>query len=50
MDIIIAGDFVPRNRVSKLIEDNLCDEVFGKMTQVIKAADYSLVNFECPVV
>lgn len=49
MKIIIAGDFVPRYRTAVQIEegDYSCLE---QMKPVILDADYSIVNFESPVV
>ena len=49
MKIIIAGDFVPRYRTAAQIEagDYSCLEL---VKPVIQDADYSIVNFESPVV
>ena len=51
MNIIIAGDFCPRERVPKLIEDEkfeyVCGEVYNELK---KGVDYSIVNLECPIV
>lgn len=49
MNVLIAGDFVPRRRTAAQIEkgDYSClDEV----KPIIKAVDYAIVNFESPVV
>ena len=50
MRIIVAGDFVPRNRVAKYIEENKGDVIFRNLVPEINDADYAIVNFECPVV
>ena len=49
MRILVAGDFVPAYRVRTQIEnaDYTC---LKKVANIIKSADYSIVNFECPVV
>lgn len=49
MKIIVAGDFCPQNRVAGLIEKCDFQTVFGKTRGVLSQADYSIVNFECPV-
>lgn len=50
MNIIIAGDFCPKDRVSCIIEKGDYSSVFGGVKEVISSSDYSIVNFECPVV
>ena len=49
MKVIIAGDFVPSNRVAAQIDNNdyRCLE---EVKPFLKAVDYSIVNFESPVV
>lgn len=48
MKLLIAGDFCPRDRVAKLIEEGL--PVFSdSVIQRIKNVDYALVNYECTV-
>ena len=49
MKVLIAGDFCPQNRVSRLFEQEKYDDVLGEAKSIIKQSDYSLVNFECPV-
>jgi len=49
--IIIAGDFCPQLRVADFIEKN--DDgivIFHEIRSIVKNADYSIVNLECPVV
>lgn len=49
MKILVAGDFAPRRRISQLIgkEDY---SFFSDVKQITSAVDYSIVNFESPVV
>ncbi len=48
--ILIAGDFVPYYRIKQQIEDGKFSEVFGSTQSYTGKADYSIVNFESPVV
>lgn len=50
MNIIIAGDFCPCNRVSELVEDGKFEEVAGEIKPFVDSCDYALVNLECPIV
>lgn len=50
MNIIIAGDFCPRRRVAKLIEEKRYEDVFSQVKKITDKADYSILNFEAPVV
>ncbi len=49
MRILIAGDFCPQNRVSQQIDKGDYEPVLGQVREVTARADYSIVNFECPV-
>lgn len=49
MKILIAGDFCPHDRVATMVA-NKDYSFFDGMKDIIKGADYSIVNFECPVV
>ena len=49
MKILIAGDFCPRYRVAEKIELGDYESVLGEVKDIISEADYSIVNFECPV-
>lgn len=50
MKVLIAGDFAPRARLAKQIEDRKYSEVFQEdIREIIKSADFSLVNFESPI-
>ena len=46
--ILIAGDYCPYNRISAKIENNDFS-FFEEIRDIVKSADYSIVNFECPV-
>ena len=52
MKILIAGDYCPNNRVANLIENGDYEIIFSEIKEAIeeKGIDYSIVNFECPVV
>lgn len=51
MRIIIAGDYCPRDKVSKALEGGGYDLVFGDVHEVLCSdIDYAIVNLECPVV
>ncbi len=49
MKILIAGDFCPKYRVAEKFEQSDFDSVLGEVRDIIFDADYSIVNFECPV-
>ena len=51
MRVIIAGDFAPRHRLAKQVEERRFQEIFpDELVAIIKSADYSLVNFESPII
>jgi len=49
MKILIAGDFCPQNRVASLFEKQDYYSVLSEVQPIVKRADYSVVNFECPI-
>ncbi len=49
MNVLIAGDFCPQFRVSRLFEQHDYASVLGSVKPIIEKADYSMVDFECPV-
>ena len=49
MKIIVAGDFVPNGRVAENINNNQ-SFIDDKVVDIIRRADYSIVNLEAPVV
>lgn len=48
--IIIGGDYCPQSRVARLVESEKFDDIFKEIKPITANADYSIVNFECPVV
>lgn len=50
MKILVVGDFVPLGRVDKFIEKGEYQNVFGEVQPLTAGVDYSIVNFESPVV
>lgn len=50
MKVIIGGDYCPQDRVKKLFNQRQFTEVFGDTIGLLKAADISILNLECPVV
>ena len=50
MEVLIAGDFCPNGRVKRLLDENHFEEVLGEVKGIVSDVDYSIINFECPVV
>lgn len=50
MRILIAGDYVPRNRLAQLVESGDYSTIFKEIKKVVSSSDYSIVNFESPIV
>lgn len=50
MTIIVAGDFCDNGRVVPQIKEGCFSSLFSHVKPVIESADYSLVNFEFPIV
>lgn len=50
MRIIVAGDFCDRYRVSDAIQNREYGLLFDEIKPYIQSADYSIVNFEYPIV
>lgn len=50
MKLIIAGDFCDRFRVSDLIKNHNYSYLFESTKHLIEQSDYSIVNFEFPIV
>lgn len=50
MKILIAGDFCPIGRVAEALEKDEYYLVLEEVCDITEIADYSIVNFECPVV
>lgn len=49
MKVLIFGDFCPQHRVSELFEKREYSTVLGEVKTILNQADFSIVNFECPV-
>ena len=49
MNILVAGDFCPQNRVASLFEKGEFADVLKDVKKIMHKADYRIVNFECPV-
>lgn len=51
MKVIIAGDFAPRHRLANQVKEKKFQDIFpNDLVGIIKSTDYSLVNFECPII
>lgn len=50
MNIIVAGDYCPRERVTTILDEGKFDSVFGDVHEFLNDIDYSIVNLECPIV
>ena len=50
MKILIAGDFCQGYRVDALVKERRYGKLFDEVKPIIESADYSIVNFEFPVV
>ena len=47
--VLIAGDYCPNARIALMVDKQ--DYVFfDQIKDFVKQTDYSIVNFECPVV
>ena len=50
MKILVAGDFCPIKRVKPIVENGDYHSIFCELESIIKSADFSIVNYECPAV
>lgn len=50
MRVLIAGDFCPDNHVAQLFDSGNFADVLGEIKSIVDNSDYSIVNFESPVV
>lgn len=50
ISILVAGDLVPHERTVPLFEAHKTDCVFGDILPLIQESDFSIVNFEAPIV
>lgn len=49
ISVLIAADFCPKDRVANLIEEGKYEAIFGEVKPIIGGCDFSIVNFECPI-
>ena len=47
--VLVAGDFVPNDRVLEEIETSNASSVFCQLTPYTSGVDFALLNLECPV-
>ncbi len=50
MKVLIAGDFCPQQRVAKMFDKEDFASVLSEVRDITALADYSIVNYECPVI
>lgn len=50
MKVLVAGDFCQKLRVFRAIKERKFGEIFDDVRPIIQSADYSVVNFEFPIV
>lgn len=51
MKVLIAGDYCERYRVADLVSESKFEKLFSEeVCNIVKSADYSIVNFEFPIV
>ncbi len=50
MEIIVAGDFCPRDRTQHIFDKEQYEFVLSDLKTVLENTDYAIVNLECPVV
>ena len=49
MNVLIAGDFCPQNRVGELLRNGDWGQIFDDVRGIMVNVDYSIVNLECPL-
>ena len=47
--ILIAGDYSPKERLQKALDDGAYRELFPEVRGIVSTADYSVVNFETTI-
>ncbi|NLZ50945.1 MAG: CapA family protein [Rikenellaceae bacterium] len=50
LSVLVAGDFCQTGRLFSLIKNREYDSMLSSVKPIIKSADYSIVNFEFPIV
>ena len=48
--ILIAGDFCQKERVEKVIKQKNYGQLYDGIKPILEQSDYSIVNFEFPIV
>ena len=49
ISILIAGDYSPKERFQKELENNSYTDLFPGVKEAILSVDYSIVNFETTI-
>jgi len=49
MNVLIAGDYCPQNRVTEEFNKQNYERILGGVKNILQNVDYSIVNFECAV-
>ena len=49
ISILVAGDYSPKERFQKELDNNLFESLFPGVKEVISSCDYSVVNFESTI-
>lgn len=49
MNVLVAGDYCPVERIADLVNKGDYNAVFSEVQSTIQESDYSIVNLECPV-
>jgi 2C-methyl-D-erythritol 2,4-cyclodiphosphate synthase len=47
--ILFTGDFCPHLRTEQLCREKNYDAIFNDMTEILRDADFSITNLECPL-
>lgn len=50
MKVLVAGDFSQKNRIDEVVRNNHYGLLFDDIRNIVYSADYSLVNFEFPII
>ena len=50
MKVLVAGDLCPHGRNILMIEENRYKEIWNKVPNIVVNHNYSILNFECPIV
>ncbi len=49
VNIFVSGDFCPINRIEDKILSSFKEDIYGDLLPIIKGADLSITNLECPI-